>query len=297
LIAADGFLPRQLAYRGSRLVFSRGIFVLSVIASLLIVAFRASVTALIPLYAIGVFLSFTLSQFGMARRWRKIGHLKPGEEVKEAGSTLRPEAGWKWKMVVNTVGSVCTAVVMTIFAVTKFRDGAWVILLLVPSLVYMFFGIHRHYRNLAASLSLEDYGAPPSVRRHRVIVPISGVHRGTLAALDYAMSLSPDVTAVHISIDPAESQKLQAKWERWGNGVRLLVLDSPYRTLLEPLLGYIEHLATQRRSNEVITIVVPQFVPRHWWHNLLHTQTAVLLRLALLFRRGVVVTDVPYQVE
>jgi amino acid transporter len=297
LHAGDGFLPRQLTYRGSRLVYSRGIVVLAAIACLLIIAFKASVTALIPLYAIGVFLSFTLSQAGMARRWWKIWQLRPSQELREPGSVLRYDAGWKWKLAINGFGAMCTAVVMVIFAVTKFTDGAWIILVLVPAMVWVFFAIHRHYRNLARALSLEHYGAPPAIRRHRVIIPISGVHSGSLAALDYALSLSPDVTAVHVSIDPAETERVQAKWGCWGNGVRLVILDSPYRLLLEPLLGYIEYLSGLRQPGEMITIVVPQFVPKHWWTNLLHTQTAVLLRLALLFRRGIVVTDVPYQVE
>jgi amino acid transporter len=297
LHAGDGFLPRQLTYRGSRLVYSRGIVVLAVIASLMIILFNASVTALIPLYAIGVFLSFSLSQLGMARRWWKIGHMKPGEEIREPGSTLRYAPGWQWKLCVNALGSVSTFVVMVIFAITKFRDGAWIILVLVPTLVFIFFRIHHHYRDVAKSLSLDDYGAPPAIRRHRVIVPISAVHRGSLAALDYARSLSPDVTAVHISVDAAESEKLQEKWEQWGNGVRLVILESPYRLLMEPLLGYVEHIAELRQPAEMITIVVPEFVPKHWWHNLLHTQTAVLLRLALIFRRGIVVTDVPYQLD
>jgi amino acid transporter len=297
LHANDGFLPRQLTYRGSRLVYSRGIVVLAVIASLLIVAFNARVTALIPLYAIGVFLSFTLSQAGMARRWWKIGRLKPDEEVRERGSVLRADRGWKWKLALNAFGAVCTAVVMGIFAYTKFIHGAWIILVLVPVLVFIFFRIHHHYRRLARDLSLDSYGAPPAIRRHRVVVPISGVHRGSLAALDYARSLSQDVTAVHVSIDPVETERVKAKWERWGDGVRLVILESPYRLLLEPLLGYVEYLAGLRQPHEIITIVVPQFVPKHWWANLLHTQTAVLLRVALLFRKGIVVTDVPYQVE
>jgi amino acid transporter len=297
LHAGDGFLPRQLTYRGSRLVFSRGILLLSLAACLLIIVFNASVTALIPLYAIGVFLSFTLSQAGMARRWWKIGRLQPGQEVAEKGSVLRFDRRWKLKMAINGFGATCTAVVMTIFAVTKFTHGAWIVLLVVPLLVYVFFSIHRHYRRVAADLSLDDYGAPARVRRHRVILPISGVHRGTLAALDYALSLSHDVTAVHVSLEAAEAERLRQKWERWGNGVRLVVLDSPYRLMLEPLLGYVERLATRRQPSESITIVVPQFVPRHWWHNLLHTQTALWLRLALLFRPGIVVIDVPYQVD
>jgi amino acid transporter len=297
LMAVDGFLPRQLAYRGSRLVYSRGIMALALVASLLIIVFRASVTALIPLYAIGVFLSFTLSQAGMAHRWWKIGHLAPGQEVRERGSTLRYEPGWRLKMAINGLGSVSAAVVALVFATTKFRDGAWIVLLLMPSLVLAFSSIHRHYRNLAAHLSLENYGAPLAVSRHRVILPVSGVHRGSVRALRYARSLSDDVTAVYVALDPDEATKVQQKWELWGEGVRLVILDSPYRLLLEPLLGYIEEVAAQRQPNEVLTIVVPQFVPRRRWNNLLHTQTALMLRLALLFKPGIVITDVPYLVE
>lgn len=295
LHAGDGFLPRQLTYRGSRLVYSRGIVALALIASLLIIVFRASVTALIPLYAIGVFLSFTLSQAGMARRWWKIGHLEPGRVIEERGSTLRYQPGWQLKLVVNGFGAIATAAVMFVFAATKFKDGAWVVVVLTPTLVTIFFAIHHHYRDLAKNLSLEDYGAPPHVHRHRVILPISGVHRGTLAALRYARSLSDDVTAVHVSIDPSEAEKLQKKWERWGEGTRLVLLDSPYRLMIEPLIDYVEEIAAHRQPNETITIVVPQFVPRQWWANLLHTQTALWLRMALLFKPGIVITDVPYQ--
>ena len=292
--AADGFLPKQLTYRGSRLVYSRGIEVLAVIASLLIVAFGASVTALIPLYAIGVFLSFTLAQAGMTRRWWKIGRLPSGEEVQERGSVLRFEPRWRIKMAVNALGALCTAVVTLVFAVTKFHEGAWVVLLLIPAMVALFFAIHRHYRDLAARLSLEDYGAPPRIPRHRVILPISSVHRGTLAALRYARGLSSDVTAVHVSMDASEAQVIQGQWASWGDGVRLVILESRYRLLLEPLLGYIEEVAAKRQPNETITIVVPQLVPRHKWHNLLHAQTAMFLRLALLFKQGIVITNVPY---
>ena len=297
LAAKDGFLPRQLTYRGSRLVFSRGIVALALIASLLIIAFQASVTALIPLYAIGVFLSFTLSQGGMARRWWKSGHLLLDQEVVETGSRLVHDPKWRTKMVINAFGAVCTGIVMLVFATTKFRDGAWVVLILIPVLVYIFSAIHKHYRQLAASLSLDDYGVPPRTVRHRVVMPIGGVHRGSLAALSYARTLSDDVTAVYISLDPDEAARVREKWERWGEGVRLVVLDSPYRLLYEPFLQYIEELSAQRQPNETITIVVPQFVPRHSWHNLLHTQTALFLRMALLFKPGIVITDVPYQLH
>jgi amino acid transporter len=295
--AGDGFLPRQLTYRGSRLVFSRGIISLGVIASLLVILFHASVTALVPLWAIGVFLSFTLSQTGMAHRWWKIGHLAPGQEVRERGSSLRYVPGWRVKMVVNGFGGFVTAIVTIIFAVTKFRDGAWIVVILIPALVATFFAFHHHYRNLAATLSLKRDGKRTYINRHQVILPISGVHEGTLAALNYARILSNDITAVYISIDPIESEDIRKKWEIWGEGVRLVILDSPYRMLLEPLLDYIEEITTKRQPNEIITIVVPQFVPRRWWHNLLHAQTATWLRLALLFKPGIVITDVPYQVE
>jgi amino acid transporter len=297
LLAIDGFLPRQLAYRGSRLVYSRGIGVLALTASLLIVIFDASVTSLIPLYAIGVFLSFTLSQGGMARRWWKIGHLAPGVEVKERGSTLRFERNWQLKMVINAIGAMLTAVVALIFAVTKFTDGAYIVLILIPVIVFILSAIHRHYRSLAKSLSLEDYSEPPQVPRHRVILPVSGVHRGTLAALRYAQKLSDDITAVHVMIEPEDAERVRKRWETWGEGVRLVILDSPYRLLVEPMLEYIEEIAAERQPNETITVVVPRFVPKHWTANALHTQAATWLQLALLGKPGIVITDVPYQVE
>lgn len=297
LLAADGFLPRQLAFRGSRLVYSYGIGALALIACLLIVIFKASVTGLIPLYAIGVFLSFTLAQAGMARRWWKVGHLAPGEQVAELGSVLHHESGWQAKLSINSFGALCTTIVTLVFAVTKFRDGAWVVLILIPAMVLGLSAIHRHYKSLAAGLSLEHFAEQPRISRHRVILPLSGVHQGSLAALRYARVLSDDVTAVYVSLEPADVQKIQQKWETWGQGVRLVILESPYRLLVEPLLRYVEDIIKKRQPNEIITIVVPQFVPKRRWHNLLHAQTATWLRFALLFKPGVVITDVPYQVE
>ena len=298
LVAGDGFLPRQLTFKGSRLVYSYGIVTLASIASVLILLFNASVSALIPLYAIGVFLSFTLSQAGMAHRWWKIGKLKAGEEVEERGSKLRFDSHWIFKMIVNGVGSVATGMVMLIFAVTKFSEGAWIILLITPILVGVFLVIHRHYRHMAKRLSLDHYAGPaPHVTRHRVIMPVSGVHQGTLQALRYARMLSNDVTAVHVSIDPAETEKVQKKWNTWGDGVRLYILDSPYRLFLEPLLQYIDEIITQRQPNEVITIIVPQFVASSPVVGVLHMNTAELLRKELLSTPGIVITDVPYQVS
>lgn len=298
LHAGDGFLPRQLTYKGSRLVYSRGIVALAVISSLLIILFQASVTRLIPLYAIGVFMSFTLSQAGMARRWWRVGRLKKDEEIVEAGSTLRYEAGWVSKMFINGFGATCTAIVMIVFAVTKFFDGAWIILILIPALVSIFFAIHHHYKNLAKKLSLDNFGAiPPHITRHRIIMPISGVHQGTLAALRYARMLSDDITAVHVSIDPTDSEKVKRKWEMWGEGVRMVLLSSPYRLFLEPLLGYISEISNQRQPNETITIIVPEFVSNNRITATLHTNTADLLRSQLKRQHGVVIINVPYHVH
>ena len=298
LAAADGYLPRQLTFRGSRLVYSNGIVTLSIIASILIIIFKASVTLLIPLYAIGVFMSFTLSQTGMALRWRKIGGLKEGEEIVEQGSVLHHDKKWRIKMFINGFGAVCTAIVMVVFAVTKFREGAWIILIVIPLLVSLFFTINRHYKDLAAHLTLDKFrGLPVRQPRHRVILPVAGVHQGTLEALRYAKLLSDDVTAVHISIDSQETEKVQKKWKMWGDGTRLVILDSPFRLFIEPLLEYIEGIIDHRQPSETITIVVPQFMPSKRWHYALHMRTADVLRQELLSKHGVVVTDVPYQVH
>ncbi|MCB0100946.1 MAG: APC family permease [Anaerolineales bacterium] len=298
LVAKDGFLPRQLTYRGSRLVYSRGIVALSLVASIILIIFKASVTRLIPLYAIGVFLSFSLSQGGMALRWNKIGKLKPNEEKIERGSTLRFVKDWKLKMVINGFGAVCTAIVMMVFAVTKFHDGAWVVLILIPTLVSIFWFIHKHYNRLARKLSLDNFGAiPPHTMRHRVIMPVSGVHQGTLMALRYARMISDDITAIHVTIEPEDAEKVRQKWEKWGEGIRLVMLNSPYRLFLEPLLGYIAEIAKMRQPGETITIVVPEFVSNSRITGTLHTNTAELLRTQLKRQAGTVIINVPYHVH
>ncbi len=297
IAATDGFLPRQLTYRGSRLVYSRGIVSLAFVASALIAITQASVTKLIPLYAIGVFLSFTLSQAGMSHRWWKVGKLKPGEKKVERGSTLEEDKAWVFKMIVNGLGSFVTTIVMLVFAFTKFKDGAWFIVILIPILITIFSSIHRHYKKVAENLSLDHFTPPNRISHKKVVMPIGGVHRGTLAALRFAKILSDDVTVVHISTDPVETKKLQEKWEIWGDGYRLVVLDSPYRLFIEPLLAYIEDLDENKLPNEVILVAVPQFIPRHFWNNWLHTRTADTLRRVLLFRKDIVIMEVPYLVD
>ena len=297
LHAGDGFMPRQMTYRGSRLVYSYGIVALAMIAIILIVIFQASVTRLIPLYAIGVFLSFTLSQTGMARRWWKSGHLKPGDEVKEPGSILRYDKTWVSKMIINGFGAVCTFVVMIVFTVTKFTEGAWIVILLMPLLLAGFFSIPHHYKSLASQLSLENPNHRPPITHDRVIILVSGVHQGTLAAVRFACSISEDVTAVHIATDPQEADKIQRKWEFYGEGIRLVILNSPYRLMIEPLLEYLERIEAIKKQNEITTIVVPHFTPKHRWANFLHMRTAETLRKVLLNRDDIVIVEVPYQVH
>jgi len=280
IVARDRFLPRQFTRQGDRLAFSNGILALSVLAGVLMVAFRGDTHRLIPLYMVGVFVSFSLSQAGMVMKWRR-------ERV----------PGWRASALLNGLGALLTTIVLLVVAITKFGEGAWIVVLLVPLLVLLFLAIRRHYDDLDVRLSLADYGAPPRIHRHRVILPVSSVHRGTLAALHYARSLSNDVTAVHVAGNDAEAEQFRDDWAEWGDGVRLVVVESPYRDLLQPLLDYIESVAAKRQRHETLTIVVPQFVPRSSWHNLLHSQTAAFLRLALLFRPGIIITSVPYQLS
>ena len=295
-LASDGFMPRQLNYRGSRLVYSYGIVALGLASSVLIILFQASVTRLIPLYAIGVFLCFTLAQIGMARRWRRAGQLKNERLSTQSGQALQYDSKWRLKMILNSVGAVCTAVVMVVFIVTKFVDGAWIILVVTPIFISILLWINRHYSDISNNLSIENYGEPPPYNvRHRIIIPISNVNQGTLAALRYARILSDDITAVHISLEPEDTEKVRKRWERWGRGNRLVIVDSPYRLFLEPLLGYIEEILDSRQANETITIVVPHFVAENKLHNMLHMQTAEMLRRELLSTPGVVITEVPYQ--
>lgn len=200
-------------------------------------------------------------------------------------------------MIANGFGAVCTAVVMIVFIVTKFVDGAWIILVLTPIFISVLLWINRHYSDITLHLSVENYGEPPPYNvRHRVIIPISNVNQGTLTALRYARILSEDITAVHISLEPEDTATVRKKWERWGRGNRLVIVDSPYRLFLEPLLDYIAEILANRQANETITIVVPHFVPENRLHNMLHMQTAEMLRRELLSTPGVVITEVPYQI-
>ncbi len=277
-MARDRFMPRQFANQGDRLVFSNGIVILTVLAVLLLVVFQGDTHALIPLYAVGVFISFTLSQSGMVVHWLR-----------------RRERGWRWRVWVNGVGALVTGIVMLTIAVTKFAHGAWIIVLVIPALLLGFLVVNRHYRHVAEELSLEGF-EPKAITRHSVLVLVGDLHRGVVAALAYAQSLSPSAKAIYIEIDPDRTRRLEERWGKWGQGVPLVVLTSPYRSLLRPLLNYIEHLQAHGERH-VVTIVLPEFIPRRWWQNLLHNQTALLIKGALLFRKDVIVTDVPYHLK
>ena len=277
-LARDGFIPRQFSTRGDRLVFSNGILILGGLAALLILLFGGATHALIPLYAVGVFVSFTLSQASMVRRWLS-----------------RRESGWWWRWVLNAVGAATTGLVMLVIAATKFSHGAWMVVLLIPLLVTLFMMIRRHYADVAQQLSLDNYGGPPPIQ-HSVLVLVGDLHRGVAAALRYAQTLSTSAKAVYVELDPERTQKLEEKWGKFGLGVPLVVLTSPYRSLLTPFLDYINHLLAVG-ENHVVTIVIPEFVPARWWQHLLHNQTALLIKGALLFRKGVVVVDVPFHLR
>ncbi|PYM19687.1 MAG: amino acid permease [Candidatus Rokuibacteriota bacterium] len=277
ILARDRFVPRQFANQGDRLVFSNGILVLSGFAILLVVAFAGDTHALLPLYAIGVFISFTLSQTGMVRRWLRLR-----------------EKGWRWRVWVNGIGAAATGIVMLTLAFTKFLEGAWIVVVVIPLIIGLFMVMHRHYDEVAHELSLDALcGLPPF--RHTVLVLIGDVHRGVVRAVQYANTLATNaaVRGVYVETDPARTAKVEEKWAKCDFGVPLVVLTSPYRSLLRPLLEYIDNLQS-RDDDMIVTVVLPEFIPRRWWQHLLHNQTALLVKAALLFRKNTVVTDVPY---
>jgi len=312
LLARDRYLPRQLANLGDRLVFSNGIILLAAFSGLLVWAFRGDTSRLIPLYAVGVFLSFTLSQAGMVVHWWREGKsIQAARDAAKGPSTSRSasvagsalslaaierKSHWRKSLVVNGLGAIATCVVLIIFIATKFVHGAWVVVALIPLLVLMFLKIHRHYLDVARQLSTEGL-APLRPFDHEVVVPISGIHRGVIAALQYAKSIAPHhVTAVYVNLDDEQTRRLREKWDQWGSGVNLVVVASPYRSLARPIFNYVDRVR-RGSPNVLITVVLPEFVPAKWWQNLLHNQNTLFLKGALLFKKGVVVTNVPYHLE
>jgi amino acid transporter len=297
LHAGDGFLPRQLTYRGHRLVFSWGIVALASLAALLIVVFNGSTSMLIPLYAIGVFLSFTMSQAGMVVRWQKISKLKPGEEIKTEGSTLRYDRHWRPKQALNAVGCVLTGIVMIVFAVTKFSQGAWIVVILIPLLVLGFFRVHHHYQQVKQALSLQT--RPIDVRTHAVetIVLVNDVHQGTMQMISFAESLGKPWVAVHVAVRPEKTARVLEKWNTYlGDRGHLYVLPSPYRSLTGPIVRLVKDIKREH-ADAFVNIIMAQLVTESLWGQLLHRNSGPQFKFAFQHIQGVAVTDVHYRIS
>jgi len=277
ILARDGFMPHQMATFGDRLVFSNGIIILGVFACILLVLFKGDTHALIPLYAIGVFVSFTISQSGMVRSWLK-----------------RKGQHWRKKLVVNGLGALTTGIATIIIGTTKFADGAWIVLLLVTLLVLMFRGIRSHYKAVKEQISLSRDSRPPRPRRNLIIIPISGVNRSVIRAVDYARSRGgEEIRALLVDVNSQETALTEIQWAQWGCGVPLIVLPSPYRSILGSIMDFIEE-QRQKDPDCWITVIIPEILPARWWQNILHNQRALMLKAALLFKDRVVLTDVPF---
>jgi amino acid transporter len=286
LLAKDSFLPRQLAGLGDRLVFANGIVLLSVATGVLIVVFGGDTHALVPLFAVGAFLAFTLSQAGMVVHWWR-----------------ERNGGWWLKATFNGIGALATGTTLLIVGVSKFAQGAWITILLIPVLVAGFLQVRAHYQKVAQQLSLR--GLPPSLKPSpspRVVIPVSGVHRGIFDAINFARSISSDVTAVYVELEPGAGQRIHEKWEHWWLDVPLVILPSPYRSVIGPLLDFLDETDQQHNDGQLATVVLPEFIPARWWENLLHNQTAWLIKAALLYRRRHLgfqrtIIDVPYHLK
>ncbi|MDB5036789.1 MAG: amino acid permease, partial [Bacteriovoracaceae bacterium] len=280
LLAKDRFLPIQLASLGDRLVFSNGIIGLSITAMILIVLFKAETHHLIPLYAIGVFLSFTLSQAGMVMHHYKLR-----------------ESGWRKSLFFNLLGAIATLLVLTVISSTKFMGGAWMVLLIIPVIVFTFNGIFNHYLKVNNELSLIGEN-PEHIRTEgaKVVMPISGIHKGVVNALRYARSISTDIQACYVDLDIEATEKMRLEWKKWAPDISLVILNSPYRSVIGPLLQFIDDVGATSKDGRV-TVLIPEFVTAKWWHQFLHNQTAFLIRAALMFKRNKVVTSVRYHLQ
>ncbi|MDQ2682853.1 MAG: APC family permease [Chloroflexota bacterium] len=277
-LARDKFMPRQFAFKGDRLAFSTGIITLGILSAVVLAVYQGDVEHLIPLYALGVFTSFTISQFAMFTRWQR-----------------RKEPGWQTGRIINLAGAAATAVVAVVVAITKFGSGAWLTAIVIGLLILLMRGIHIHYESASRELAATTPLKPEEIL-HTVVVPIARVNRIAVQTLAYAQSISDSVTAVHVSDGEEDAGEFTAAWNELGLPVQLVVIESPYRALTGPLLKYIDEIDRQR-PDDTVTVVLPEFIARHWWEHVLHNQTALRLKAALLFKPGIVVTSVPYHLE
>jgi hypothetical protein len=279
ILARDGYMPHQMAGIGDRLVFSNGIIILGIMAGLLIILFHGETHALIPLYAVGVFIGFTLAQAGMVQR-----------RLKKRGPH------WIKNLLVNGTGALTTGIATLIIAGTKFMHGAWIVVALIPVFITWFRAIHSHYIAVAEQISLTRDHRPPMPRQNVLIIPISGVNRAVIRAVDYARSRATDIRAVLVDVNPEETARIEIQWAQWGCGFQLVVLPSPYRSVLNSLLEYIEDLL-RKDPDCWVTVVIPEILPARWWQTILHGQRALMLKAALLFKERVILTDVPFHLE
>ena len=286
ILAADGFLPRQLTGLGDRLVFANGIIALAVATGVLIMIFGGDSHALIPLFAVGVFLAFTLSQAGMVVHWWR-----------ERGK------GWPFKLAANGIGAIATATTLCVIGYSKFLEGAWITVFLIPVLVVIFLTIRAHYLEVARELTL--HGLPPSIKPAplpRVVIPISGVHRGIVEAVNFACTISRDVTAVYVELEPGNAEEVVKKWKGLWPDIPLEVVPSPYRSIIRPIIEFLDRVDSRHNDGQLAAVILPEFVPARWWQSLLHNQTAWLLKAAMLYRRRKrgfqrVVIDIPYHLR
>ena len=282
-LARDGFLPRQLSLLGDRLVYSNGIMLLSICAGVLVIIFKGEVNAIIPLYAVGVFTSFTLSQAGMVRHWFQ-------EQTR----------GWRASAIMNGLGAFATLVVLLVIISTKFLLGAWLVVIAIPVVVTLFAAIHRHYQYVAERLSIQDL-APriyisvpkPAVVTHPAVVVVGQLNRGTVEALDYARTIADKIVAVHVDIGSTDREELQRKWQNLEADIPLEIIESPYRSVIDPIVDFIGQFQ-ENHPGVFTTIIIPAFVPRNWWDSILHNQTTLFLKNALRVNKSRIVTTVRY---
>lgn len=300
-LSNDGFMPRWMQVRGTRLVFSSGIVVLSIIASLIVLVFRADEIAMLPLYALGVMLSFSISQTGMFRLMGRIAHLKPGESIHTQVTEIHYERGARWKQALNAVGAVTTFGVFVVLMSTKFLEGAWIVVMIIPLLVAMFYSIHKHYERVATALSTNGLASQDlSEVADVVIVPIADIHRGTLRALMYAKRISKDVRAICVTTSPEMKARLLRRWKRFSKLTRrmkLITIEYDYRDILTPFVQYIKRVNDEEFPDQLTTVVIPAFVPTYRIGRVLHNQTAARIRSTLRNYKDIVIIDVPTHID
>ncbi|CAM4467226.1 amino acid transporter [Paenibacillus endophyticus] len=279
MLAKDKYMPNMFMARGDRLGFSNGIIILGVLSAMLVIAFHGNTENLIPLYAVGVFIPFTLSQLGMMVRWFK---LKP--------------SGWKTRLIINTIGMLTTLAITLIFIFTKFSH-VWMVFIFLPLVIMLFYGIHRHYMNMANELRINLTEDKPVIKGSTIVVPIAGITRVVNHSLSYAKSLTDNVVAVYVGFDDEDIERMDKKWEEWNPGVRLIVLRSSYRSIIRPLMRFIDTIEWKTSETDHITVLIPQFITKHWWHYFLHNQTSLMLRAYLYAQKDVVIATVPYHLR